>query len=133
MNKFFCMCRLVKDPEIRYTNDSKCVARFDIAINRKFAKQGETDADFFTCTAFGKTAESLEKCNVTKGTKLLLEAEVRNNNYTDKDGVKRYGTQVLVNSFEFCESKGNAAPAKTDNDGFVAVPDDVNDDLLPFN
>lgn len=107
MNKFIVSGRLTADAEISQTAAGKRVAKFNIAVNRRFAKEGEIDADFFSCVAFGKTAEIIEKCYVTKGTKLLIDGEVRNNNYTDKDGVKRYGTQILVNSFEFCESKNS--------------------------
>lgn len=134
MNKFIILGRLTADPEIRYTNEGKAVARFNFAVNRRFHKEGETEADFFSCVAFGKIAETFEKCSISKGTKLLIESEVRNNNYTDKDGVKHYNTQVVVNSFEFCESKSNSygnSAQKTDDDGFIDVPDDV-DEQLPF-
>ena len=104
MNKFIGLGRLSTDIEFRSTTEGKVVARFNFAVNRRFKREGEPDADFFTCVAFGKIAETFQKCDVGKGTKLLLDAEVRNNNY-EKDGVKHYGTQVIVNSFEFCESK----------------------------
>lgn len=134
MNNFTFSGRLTKDPEIRYSNDGKCVARFDIAVNRRYKREGEADADFFNCVAFGKTAEVFEKCSVCKGVKLICESEVRNSNYTDRDGVKHYGTQVVVNSFEFAESKkSNNAPEPTpDKDGFMTVPDGI-DEELPFN
>lgn len=135
MNKIILIGRLTKDAEIRYSQDGKAVARFDFAVNRKFKQEGQPDADFFSCVAFGKTAETFEKCNIGKGTKLLIEGEVRNNNYTDKDGVKHYSMQVVVNSFEFCESKASAsapAPQQTDDGGFMSIPDGIEDDL-PFN
>ena len=123
MNKVIFSGRLTNDAEIRYTNDGKAVASFNFAVNRTFDKE---NSDFFKCVAFGKTAETIEKL-VKKGTKLLLEGEIRNNNYTDKNGVKRYEMQVIVNSFEFCESKStNGEPnnnvptfAKTNDDGFM--------------
>jgi single-strand DNA-binding protein len=128
MNQFIITGRTTKDAEVRYTADEKAVARFDFAVNRTFKREGEADADFFSCVAFGKVAETIEKCQVGKGTKLLINGEVRNNNYTNKDGQKVYGTQVVVNSFEFCEKKGDS-PAPAKDDGFMAVPVDSD---LPF-
>lgn len=136
MNKFIILGRLSTDIESRTTAEGKMVSRFNFAVNRRFKREGEPDADFFTCVAFGKIAETFQKCDVGKGTKLLLEAEVRNNNY-EKDGVKHYGTQVIVNSFEFCESKSsgdseyvpqtvsaqNAIAQESDIDGFVPIED----------
>lgn len=133
MNQVIFTGRLTMDAEIRYSNEGKAVARFDFAVNRRFKREGEADADFFSCVAFGKLAETLERCNVGKGTKLLIEGEVRNNNYTNKEGQKVYGTQILVNSFEFCESKGTGQQqAPVDNDGFMNIPDGF-DEELPFN
>lgn len=137
MNKCIFSARLTADPEIRYSNDGKAFAKFNIAVNRRFKKEGEVDADFFQCVAFGKIAETLEKCKVGKGTKLLIKSEVRNNNYTDRNGEKHYGTQVVVNSFEFCESKSSGSgtsPAQehTDSDGFMNIPDGIEEEL-PFN
>lgn len=136
MNHFTITGRLTRDAEIRYSNEGKAVARFDFAVNRKFTREGEADADFFSCVAFGKIAETFEKCNVGKGTKLLIEGEVRNNNYTNKDGQKVYGTQVVVNSFEFCESKAqndaqDSTPPAQGTD-FMSIPDGLVDEL-PFN
>lgn len=142
MNKFICMGRLSTDVEYRTSNTGSTVARFNFAVNRRFKKEGEPDADFFTCVAFGKIAETFQKCNVGKGTKLLLEAEVRNNNY-EKDGVKHYNTQIVVNTFEFCESKASSgeeyAPTPTQPaSSSMPVQDDINgfmpidDDDLPF-
>ena len=140
MNQVIFIGRLTRDTEIRYSNDGKAVAKFDFAVNRKFKREGEADADFFSCVAFGKLAETLEKCNVGKGTKLLIEGEVRNNNFTNKEGKKVYGTQIFVNSFEFCESKSSGGSGQqqassygqADNDGFMNIPDGI-DDELPFN
>lgn len=135
MNKIILCGRLTADAEIRYSNDGKAVARFNFAVNRRFKRDGDPEADFFQCVAFGKIAETLEKCSVGKGTKLLLDGEMRNNNY-EKDGVKHYGMQVVVNSFEFCESKGSSGQAtpqpQTDSDGFMNIPSDI-DEELPFS
>lgn len=134
------MGRLCTDPEIRYTSDQKAVCRFRFAVNRRFKRNDEPEADFFQCVAFGKIAETFEKCSISKGTKLMIDGEVRNNNFTDKDGVKHFSDQVIVNSFEFCESKSTSAsapteqntpPAKTDDDGFMHVPEGIDYDL-PF-
>lgn len=137
MNNVKFTGRLTRDAEIRYSSDGKPVVKFDFAVNRRFKREGEADADFFSCVAFGKIAETFEKCNIGKGTKLLLDGEVRNNNYTDKDGRKVYGTQIIVDSFEFCESKasgtGQAAPQPSEyGDGFMNIPDGI-DEELPFN
>lgn len=133
MNLCILSGRLTADAEFIHTNEGKTVAKFNFAVNRRFKKEGDQEADFFTCVAFEKIAETLEKCAVSKGTKLLIEGEVRNNNY-EKDGVKHYNTQVKVDSFEFCESKSSSnAPAETMNlDGMdFDVVDGTNDDL-PF-
>lgn len=138
MNKVVFSARLTKDPETRYSNDGKAVTRFDIAVNRKFKRENEPDADFFSCVCFGKTAEVVERY-VAKGTKLMITGEVRNNNYTNREGQKVYGTQILVDEIEFCESKnsGESAPSQpyrrdTSGDGFMNIPDGI-EDKLPFN
>lgn len=136
MQKWIATGRTTKDMEIRYTNDGKAVAKFDFAVNRKFKREGEVDADFFSCVAFGRIAETFEKLNVGKGTKLLIEGEVRNNNYTNKDGQKVYGTQIVVDAFEFCESKGQTAPQNnapvSSGESFMNAPDNWREEL-PFN
>lgn len=135
MNKIILLGRLTNDALIRYTQDGKAVATFNFAVNRKYKQEGQPDADFFSCVAFGKIAETFEKCNIGKGTKLLIEGEVRNNNY-EKDGVKHYGNQVIVNLFDFCESRGSANGSaqspQVDSDGFINIPDGI-DEELPFN
>ena len=143
MNRFECIGRLVADAEIKLAS-GKSVATFRIAVPRRYkGENGERESDFFNCVAFGKTAETIEKLALTKGTKLFLSGEMRNNNFTGQDGVKRYSVEIVVNDFEFCESKGEARqaadqgetaqqqkPAGTD---FVPVPDNVDDEYLPFN
>lgn len=144
MNNFIGMGRLVRDPEIRYSQQGGAIADFTIAIDRRYKREGQPDADFFQVTAFGKLAEFVEKYLV-KGTKIVYSAEVQNNNYEDKNGVKHYGTKMIANSIEFAESKKAAsdnAPAeepKTSNtapavdDEFMNVADGVDDESLPFN
>lgn len=137
MNKWLGTLRTTGDIDVRYSNSasgSMAIASFSGAVNRRFKREGEADADFFNFVAFGKTAENLEKLQVKKGTKLLIEAEVRNNNY-EKDGVKHYSTQFVVNSFEFCESKKEEQPQPTPSsvgDGFMNIPEGIEDEL-PFN
>ena len=136
MNKVILMGRLTRDVEIRYSEGSgKAVARFDLAVNRRYKQEGQPEADFFSCVAFGKIAETFEKCEIGKGTKLMLEGEIRNNNY-EKDGVKHYSNQIIVNSFEFCESKGSGSRPvpvqQADSDGFMNIPDNIGEEL-PFS
>jgi len=132
MNKVIMMGRLTKDPEVRYGQNNTAVARFSLAVDRRYKREGQPDADFFNCVAFGKTAEFIEKYLV-KGTKVVTTGELQNNNYTDKDGNKRYDVQIMVNEIEFAESKNSnsGAQAKTDKDGFMQIPDGIDEDL-PF-
>lgn len=143
MNKVILMGRTTRDPEVRYANTSNgstAIANFSLAVDRRFKREGEPDADFFNCTAFGKTGEVIEK-HVVKGTKLLITGRVQNNNYTNREGQQVYSVQVLVDELEFAESKNaqsgagsgqQQAPAqKPDADGFMQIPDDLPDDL-PF-
>lgn len=145
MNKVIMMGRLTRDPEVRYGGASNnAVARFSIAVDRRFKREGQPDADFFNCTAFGKTGEFVDKY-LRKGTKIVIDGEVRNDNYTNKDGQMVYGTQIIVNQVEFAESKSaaannagvstpesfNAAPTSDPGSGFMEI-DDVEDDGIPF-
>jgi len=130
MNKVILMGRLTKDPEVRYTNGGKTIGSFSIAVDRRFKSEGQPEADFFTCVTFGKQAEFVEKY-LKKGTKILLGGQIQNNNY-EKDGVKHYNTQIVVDEIEFAESKRSQSeePSSKD-DGFMAIPDDAGDEL-PF-
>lgn len=146
MNKVILMGRLTRDPEVRYSNDL-AVASFSIAVDRRFKREGQPEADFFNCTAFRKTAEFVEKY-LHKGTKVVLDGEINNDNYTNKEGQKVYGTRIIVNQIEFAESKaasqGGAAhipsgdlgpaaePVSGSGDGFMSIPDGV-DEELPFS
>lgn len=135
MNKVIMMGRLTRDPEVRYSNEGSAVSKFSLAVDRRYKREGQPDADFFNCVAFGKTAEFTEKY-LKKGTKVVLEGELQNNNYTNKDGQKVYGMQIVVNSLEFAESKNsrNSDPASTQQVGsndFMNVPD-VAEEELPF-
>lgn len=124
MNKVILMGRLTRDPEIRYTQDQKAVARFAIAVDRRFSAQKETD--FFNCTAFGKLAEFAEKY-LHKATKILLIGRVQNDNYTNKEGQKVTAVQIIADEIEFAESKAAERPAP---ETFLT---DIPDEGLPFN
>lgn len=130
MNKVILMGRLTKDPEVRYTNGGKTIGSFSIAVDRRFKSEGQPEADFFTCVTFGKQAEFVEKY-LKKGTKILLSGQIQNNNY-EKDGVKHYNTQIVVDEIEFAESKrSQSEELSSKDDGFMAIPDDAGDEL-PF-
>lgn len=133
MNLFTMSGRVVGDVDIRYTNNQSAVAHFRFAVNRSFKREGEADADFFQCVAFGRIAENMEKLHIGKGTKLLLSGEFRNNDYTDREGVKHYGYNAVVSFFEFCESKSTSQRPQEDEDGFVTIPDGIEEEGLPFN
>lgn len=140
MNKCVLMGRLTRDPEIRVNND-KTVARFSIAVDRRFKRDGdEQTADFINCVAFGKTAEFVEKY-AHKGTKFVVEGRIQTGSYTNKDGVRVYTTDIVVEQLEFAESKssadgnatGNTANSNaTNNTSFMDIPDDLSEEL-PFN
>ena len=110
MNKIVVMGRLVRDPEIR-TSNSTTIARFILAVDRRFKREGQADADFFNCTAFGKTAEFAEKY-LKQGTKILVTGRMEQDNYTNKDGQKVYSWNLVVEEIEFAESKAAANEAK---------------------
>ena len=139
MNKIILMGNLTRDPEIRYSQgeNSLAIARFSLAINRRFAKQGDTEVDYFNCTAFGKQAEFIEKY-FRKGSRMLVSGRVQNDNYTNKNGEKVYSVQIIAEEIEFAERKGNGqtsggvqGPSEASND-FMNIPDGV-EEGLPFN
>lgn len=139
MNTFIVMGRLTADPQIRYTAAGAAIATFNIAVDRPFTSGENRKTDFFTCVAFGKTAETIERLHVGKGTKLLTSGEMWNDNYIDRDGVKRYSMKYNVRNFEFCEKKNTdtssyapaPGPAADLPDGFM-IPDNI-DEELPFD
>ena len=144
MNKVILMGRLTRDPEVRYSQgaNATAVARFSLAVDRKFKREGEPEADFFNCTAFGKLGEFAEKY-LKQGTKIVISGRIENDNYTNKDGQKVYGTRILVEECEFAESKdksstteqkpqNNASVEAGKAEGFMNVPDGL-DEELPFN
>ena len=137
MNKVILLGRLTKDPEVRYSqgDNAPAIARFSVAVNRKFKNaEGNYEADFINCVSFGKTAEFVEKF-FHKGDMIALTGRIQTGSYTNKDGVKVYTTEVVVEEVEFAGSKSNASETKqssTDENGFMNIPDDISEEL-PFN
>ena len=140
MNKVILMGRLTRDPEIRYSSGATqtAVARFSLAVDRRFKREGQPDADFFNCSAFGKTAEFVQNY-LKQGTKVVVEGRIQNDNYTNKNGEKVYSVQIIVEAVEFAESKKAAsegggftpAPSADSGDGFVNIDEGIEDNL-PF-
>lgn len=104
MNKVIEIGRLTRDPDISSSASGTTFARFSIAVDRRFKREGEPDADFFNCSAFGKTAEFIERF-IKKGTKVALMGRLENNDYTNKDGQKVHDIRIMVEEIEFAESK----------------------------
>lgn len=144
MNKVELVGRLTRDPEVRYTQgeNASAIARFSVAVNRRFKNnEGNYDADFINCVAFGKSAEFIEKY-FKKGMAIGISGRIQTGNYTNKDGVKVYTTDVVVEEAEFVESKnsgGASAPSnastnnnESTNNDFMNIPDEISEEL-PFN
>ena len=130
MNTALLCGRLTRDPEIRYGENQKEVARFSIAVDRRFTKEGEATADFFNCVAFGKQAEFVEKY-LKKGVKMIVTGSIQNDNYTNKEGQMVYSVQIIVSELEFAESK-NSQSNKTQEEEQPAFATPGIDDELPF-
>ena len=145
MNKVILMGRLTRDPEIRYGqgDNAMAIARFTLAVDRRFKRDGDAQtADFISCVAFGKTAEFMERYT-HQGTKLVAEGRIQTGSYTNKEGNRVYTTDVVVENVEFAESKANSGeggyvpaarpePVSAAGDGFMNIPDGVEDEGLPF-
>ena len=148
MNKVILMGRLTRDPEVRYSSDENAlaIARYTLAVDRRFRKDNEASADFIGCVAFGKGGEFAEKY-LRQGTKIVVTGRIQTGSYTNREGQKVYTTEVVVEDQEFAESKaasqnnsqtsaGNRQqpppPMPTDKDGFMQIPDGI-DEELPFN
>lgn len=134
MNKVVLMGRLTSDPEVRFTQDNMCIARYTLAVDRKFSKNDDQKADFIPCVAFGKSGEFAEKY-FRKGTKIAVSGRIQTGSYTNKDGQKVYTTDVIIEEQEFAESKlasnNNGGGHGKSVDDFMSVPDDMDEDL-PF-
>ena len=154
MNRVILMGRLTRDPDVRYSagENSTAVARYTLAVDRRFRRDGDSaTADFIGCVAFGRQAEFAEKY-LRQGTKIAITGRIQTGSYTNRDGQKVYTTDVVVEEVEFAESKasqersgasagmpttagttpGGAAGLTTDKDGFMNIPDGI-DEELPFN
>ena len=144
MNKVILLGRLTRDPEVRYGTgeNATAVARYPIAVDRRFKRDGEQSADFIGCVAFGRNAEFAEKY-LRQGTKIALTGRIQTGSYTNRDGQKVYTTDIVVEEQEFAESKAAAGngeqsqnnynrPVATDAEGFMNIPDGI-DDELPFS
>lgn len=144
MNKVVLVGRIVRDPEVRYSQGENptAVARYTIAVDRRFKRDGEPTADFINCVTFGKSAEFVEKY-FRKGLRISISGRITTNSYTNKDGIKVYTTEVTVEEQEFAESKAESEANKTSNQRatqtnttnggeFVNIPDDIPEEL-PFN
>ena len=106
MNKVILMGRLTRDPDVRYSQGERAtaVARYTLAVNRRFKRDGEPDADFVNCVAFGRAGEFAEKY-FRQGIKIVISGRIQTGSYTNKDGIKVYTTDVIVEEQDFCESK----------------------------
>jgi len=146
MNKVILVGRLTRDPDIRYSGQEGgqlTVARYTVAVDRRYKKEGnDQTADFIFCVAFGRQAEFAEKY-LHQGIKIIIEGRIQTGTYTNKEGQKVYTTDIIVDNVEFAESKnastnnegGYSAPKLepgTTTDGFMNIPDGVEDEGLPF-
>ena len=148
MNKVILMGRLTRDPDVRYSQGDSpmAIARYTLAVDRRFRRDNDQQtADFISCVAFGRNGEFAEKY-LHQGTKIVAEGRIQTGSYTNKDCNKVYTTEVVVENQEFAESKASAsnneggfqpqaqsAPTAPAGDGFMNIPDGVEDVGLPFN
>ena len=137
MNKVILMGRLVRDPDIRYSQGETAIAiaRYTLAVERRFRKDGEQTADFIRCIVFGKQAEFTEKY-LRQGIKIVITGRIQTGSYTNQEGQKIFTTDVVVEEQEFTESKKSSEAtlnpeAQADEDGFIDIPDGI-DEELPF-
>lgn len=152
MNKVVLMGRLTRDPEVRYSQgeNAMAIARYTLAVDRRFKRDGEPTADFIYCVVFGKSAEFTEKY-FRQGMRITISGRIQTGSYTNKEGVKVFTTEVIVEEQEFAESKAaseanagfqpsSPAPSPTPatgggegaSDGFMNIPDGI-DEELPFS
>ena len=146
MNKVILMGRLTRDPEVRYSagENALAIARYTLAVDRRFRRDGEATADFISCVVFGRGAEFAEKY-FHQGIRIVVSGRIQTGSYTNKDGVKVYTTEVIVEEQEFAESRAESdanranfqhqaapAPSADAGDGFMNIPEGI-DDVLPFN
>ena len=144
MNRVILMGRLTRDPEVRYSQSERTmtIAKYTLAVDRRSRRsQGDNEqtADFIKCVAFDRAGEFAEKY-FRQGMRVLISGRIQTGNYINKDGIKVYTTDIIVDDQEFADSKGTASggqassrPEPADADGFVNIPDNLEDDNLPFN
>lgn len=142
MNKVILMGRLCRDPEIRYSQNGDkqmAIARYTLAVDRRYKRDGDQGADFISCVAFGKNGEFAEKY-LKQGTKICISGRIQTGSYTNNDGNKVYTTDIVVEEHDFCESKNSTSNDGSHSDGrpdpleateFMSIPDGIEDDL-PF-
>lgn len=142
MNKVVLMGRLTRDPEVRYSQGENplAIARFTLAVDRRFRRDGEQSADFINCVVFGRSAEFAEKY-FRQGMRVSVSGRIQTGSYTNRDGVKVYTTDVVVEEQEFADNKGDREgmqpiPEKSfgrePGDGFMDIPDGIEEEL-PFH
>lgn len=147
MNQAILIGRLTRDPDVRYGRgeDQTAVGRYTLAVDRRFKREGEKDADFISCVCFGKSAEFAEKY-LTKGMKIAVTGRIQTGSYTNREGQKVYTTDIIIESQEFVEKKGSGTPQEessgkrgrssnnqepeVDENGFMNIPDDIGE--IPF-
>ena len=130
MNIFIGIGRLTRDPEVRENGELR-IARYTLAVDRRFKREGQPTADFINCVAFGHSAEFAEKY-FAKGMRVAVNGRIQTGSYDHKDGYKVYTTDIIVDNQEFADSKGSsggagAAPQEPD----MNIPDDA-DEEMPF-
>lgn len=134
MNKVVLMGRLTRDPDLKFTkgSDPMAVARFTLAVDRRFRKEGEPTADFINCVVFGKSAEFTDRY-FRQGMRVCISGRIQTGSYTNRDGQKVYTTDIVVEEQEFAESKASTqnVPQQSD-DGFANIPEHISEEL-PFN
>lgn len=138
MNKVFLMGRLVRDRETWYGrgNDSTVISRYTLAVDRRYRKEDGQQADFIPCTAFGKAAEFADRY-FCKGMRVIISGRLHTGSYTDREGRKVYTTDVIIEEQEFAQNKKEAGQQEPyeepAGDGFMPIPDGVEDAGLPFD
>lgn len=142
MNKAILIGRITKPVEVRYSQSGNKVARYTLAVDRRFKREGDQDADFISCVAFSKAADFAENW-LHKGMKIAVQGRIQTGSFTNKEGQKVWTFDIIIDDQEFCESKaandearGEALAPKTpekSSDGFMDIPDELElDDDLPF-
>lgn len=140
MNKVILVGRLTRDPEVRYSQgeNTMAIARYTIALNRRFKREGDPEADFIRCVVFGRAAEFAEKY-FRQGLRIAISGRIQTGSYTNKEGGKVYTTEVVVEEQEFAESMAErehtqtpASAPESSGDGFMNIPEGI-DEELPFH